>query len=270
MGGNADRSLTGQRYAVATGRHSISRLTVHWWRSARSLGCGRWMATTTFGFPTSQLPNSPITQLCGTRTENCPPGMKTGDQISPPGGYVGGGLQMQTDLAVGPAGDVWVMNNWQDIASCSRLAQTKRSRPALRRSGCRLSSTAWPSRFTRRRSVQPHNHNCPSSPRRDVSPTARRGVIMPPPRGPLYPPRASRSEHIVRQWPLQRLGLTPRRAHPHVPLFVGEQDHRHALRMDRASKGAGRSRRERTQVNDMSGVGWILLQKSFEGVERKF
>jgi hypothetical protein len=41
------------------------------------------------------------------RTENCPPGFKTGDQISPPGGYVGGGLQLQTDIAVGPAGDVW-------------------------------------------------------------------------------------------------------------------------------------------------------------------
>lgn len=63
-------------------------------------------------------PNSPITELCGARTENCPPGMKTGDQISPPGGYVGGGLQMQTDLAVGPAGDVWVMDNWQDMDSC--------------------------------------------------------------------------------------------------------------------------------------------------------
>ena len=63
-------------------------------------------------------PNSPITELCGVRTENCPPGMKTGDQISPPGGYVGGGLQMQTDLAIGPAGDVWVINNWQDIDSC--------------------------------------------------------------------------------------------------------------------------------------------------------
>ena len=62
--------------------------------------------------------NSPIVQLCGVRTENCPPGMKTGDQISPPGGYVGGGLQMQTDLAVDPAGNVWVMNNWQDIDSC--------------------------------------------------------------------------------------------------------------------------------------------------------
>ena len=44
--------------------------------------------------------------------------MTTGDQISPPGGYVGGGLQMQTDLAISPAGDLWVMNNWQDIDSC--------------------------------------------------------------------------------------------------------------------------------------------------------
>jgi hypothetical protein len=61
---------------------------------------------------------SPIVELCGARTENCPPGMKTGDQISPPGGYVGGGLQMQTDLAIDPAGNVWVMNNWQDIDSC--------------------------------------------------------------------------------------------------------------------------------------------------------
>ena len=61
---------------------------------------------------------SPIVQLCGVRTENCPPGMKTGDQISPPDGYVGGGLQMQTDLAISPSGDVWVMNNWQDIESC--------------------------------------------------------------------------------------------------------------------------------------------------------
>ena len=62
--------------------------------------------------------HSPIVELCGARTENCPPGFKSGDQISPPGGYVGGGLQMQTDLAIDPAGNVWVMNNWQDIDSC--------------------------------------------------------------------------------------------------------------------------------------------------------
>ena len=64
------------------------------------------------------MPNSPITELCGVRIENCPPGFKTGEQISPPDGYVGGGLQMQTDLAISPSGDVWVMNNWQDIDSC--------------------------------------------------------------------------------------------------------------------------------------------------------
>ena len=63
-------------------------------------------------------PSSPIVQLCGVRTENCPPGMKTGAQISPPGGYVGGGLQMQVDIDIDPAGNVWVTNNWQDIDSC--------------------------------------------------------------------------------------------------------------------------------------------------------
>jgi hypothetical protein len=54
-----------------------------------------------------------IVQLCGFRTEHCPPGMKTGDAISPEGGYVGGGLQLQVDVGIGPAGDVWVTNNWQ-------------------------------------------------------------------------------------------------------------------------------------------------------------
>jgi len=55
-----------------------------------------------------------IVQLCGFRTDRCPPGMKTGDPISPSSGYVGGGLQMQIDIGVGPAGDVWADNNWLD------------------------------------------------------------------------------------------------------------------------------------------------------------
>ena len=59
-----------------------------------------------------------IVHLCGFRTETCPPGMKTGDAISPPGGYVGGGLQLQVDVGIGPAGDVWVTNNWQDHEVC--------------------------------------------------------------------------------------------------------------------------------------------------------
>src|SRR5215470_5951610 len=81
-----------------------------------------------------------------TGTECCPPGMKTGDQISPPGGYVGGGLQMQTDLAISPSGDVWVMNNWQDIDSCfsganSRVPERGPSQDGRRRSGHVIEAT---------------------------------------------------------------------------------------------------------------------------------
>jgi len=87
---------------------------------------GPWAATVdgndNVWIPNFAMPNSPITELCGVRTENCPPGFKTGQQISPPGGYVGGGLEMQTDLAISPSGDVWVMNNWQDIDSCYKNA----------------------------------------------------------------------------------------------------------------------------------------------------
>jgi hypothetical protein len=63
-------------------------------------------------------PGGGITELCGARTETCPPGMKTGDPISPPGGYKGGGMQMLVDASIDPAGNVWVSNNWQDPASC--------------------------------------------------------------------------------------------------------------------------------------------------------
>ncbi|WP_160152325.1 hypothetical protein [Microbulbifer sp. ALW1] len=52
-----------------------------------------------------------ITQLCGVRTDACPPGFKTGQAISPPSGYIGG-LQIVTDVAIDPAGNVWVANNW--------------------------------------------------------------------------------------------------------------------------------------------------------------
>jgi len=52
-----------------------------------------------------------VAQLCGVRIEACPPGRKTGDPISPIGGYVGG-LQIITDVAIDPAGNLWVANNW--------------------------------------------------------------------------------------------------------------------------------------------------------------
>jgi hypothetical protein len=52
-----------------------------------------------------------VTHLCGARPANCPPGKKTGDPISPPGGHIGG-LQIITDVAIDPAGNLWVANNW--------------------------------------------------------------------------------------------------------------------------------------------------------------
>ena len=63
-------------------------------------------------------PGGGITELCGARTETCPPGKKTGDPISPPGGYKGGGMQMLVDVSIDPAGNVWVSNNWQDPEAC--------------------------------------------------------------------------------------------------------------------------------------------------------
>jgi hypothetical protein len=66
----------------------------------------------------SNFTGQSITHLCGARTETCPPGMKAGDAISPPGGYVGGGMQLLTDIAIDPAGNVWVADNWQRPESC--------------------------------------------------------------------------------------------------------------------------------------------------------
>jgi DNA-binding beta-propeller fold protein YncE len=69
----------------------------------------------------SSLIGTNLVELCGIRTETCPPGMKTGDPISPPTGYVGGNMQWLTDVAVDPAGNVWVANNWQDDQTCFGL-----------------------------------------------------------------------------------------------------------------------------------------------------
>jgi hypothetical protein len=51
-------------------------------------------------------------------------------------------------------------------------------------------------------------------------------------------------ERVIRQWPLQRLRLTPWRSHPNVPLFIGGQDHRHGLGMDGLHDGARRCGQE--------------------------
>ena len=63
-------------------------------------------------------PGGGLTELCGARTETCPAGMKTGDAISPPGGYRGGGMQMLVDVSIDPAGNAWASDNWQDPMAC--------------------------------------------------------------------------------------------------------------------------------------------------------
>jgi hypothetical protein len=55
--------------------------------------------------------------------------MKTGDQISPPDGYVGGGLQMQVDIEIDQAGNIWAGNNWH-ASTVASLAPTRGSRHA--------------------------------------------------------------------------------------------------------------------------------------------
>jgi hypothetical protein len=47
-----------------------------------------------------------------------------GDPISPPGGYVGGGMQMLVDIDIDPAGNVWVGNNWNNYeAALGRVSE---------------------------------------------------------------------------------------------------------------------------------------------------
>jgi len=89
-----------------------------------------------------------ITQLCGVRTETCPPGFSTGDPISPSGGYIGG-LQTITAVAVDPAGNAWVANSWNDtdvgFSEDPEEALSTRLPPTPR-----WSSSEWPNRCARR------------------------------------------------------------------------------------------------------------------------
>jgi hypothetical protein len=127
LGGNADEVLTRAMFRGDTGGGSVTLLRPDGSQYPGSPFAGGGLsgpwAATIDGNDNVWISNfagaqSPIVELCGVRTDTCPPGFKTGDQIGPPGGYVGGGLEMQTDLAISPAGDVWVMNNWQNIDSC--------------------------------------------------------------------------------------------------------------------------------------------------------
>lgn len=91
--------------------------------SERSLSCGWRTCCPAFGITqmgsllywTSSTSHS-VAQLCGVCTETCSPGLKTGDPITPPEGYIGG-LQIVAPIAVDPAGNVWVGNGWNDTVA---------------------------------------------------------------------------------------------------------------------------------------------------------
>lgn len=42
-----------------------------------------------------------------------PPGTRTGQPISPPGGYGFDGLVRNTNVQVDPSGNLWITNNWK-------------------------------------------------------------------------------------------------------------------------------------------------------------
>ena len=54
-----------------------------------------------------------VSRLCGADTTRCPPGLATGDPISPSTGYQSNALQRMTAGAVDPSGNLWVTNNWK-------------------------------------------------------------------------------------------------------------------------------------------------------------
>jgi DNA-binding beta-propeller fold protein YncE len=56
---------------------------------------------------------SRLSLLCGTRTQNCPPGYRTGDPISPATGYTSDALDRVTGIAIDPSGNVWAVDNWK-------------------------------------------------------------------------------------------------------------------------------------------------------------
>jgi hypothetical protein len=56
-----------------------------------------------------------VVHLAGDETKGHPEGTKTGDLIY---AFAGGSIQIITDVAIDPAGNVWVANNWPSGGNC--------------------------------------------------------------------------------------------------------------------------------------------------------
>ncbi|HEX4217210.1 MAG TPA: NHL repeat-containing protein, partial [Acidimicrobiales bacterium] len=57
--------------------------------------------------------NQNVVELCGVKTDLCPPGLHTGEPISPKkAGYTSKALEHLTAIAIDQSGNVWAANNW--------------------------------------------------------------------------------------------------------------------------------------------------------------
>jgi hypothetical protein len=61
-------------------------------------------------------PTTGISRFCGVDTSKCPPGMHTGEPISPSTGYQSNALERITGGEIDPSGNIWMANNWKIYA----------------------------------------------------------------------------------------------------------------------------------------------------------
>ena len=71
-----------------------------------------------------------ITEFCGVRTETSPPGFKTDDPISPPGGYIAG-LQINAPGSLGIGGKTAGNHDGNRRSSARRSLESSSMQPEL-------------------------------------------------------------------------------------------------------------------------------------------
>jgi streptogramin lyase len=57
-----------------------------------------------------------VWELCGVNVSACPPGSSTGQILSPKSGFSSKAIQHVTSIQIDQSGNVWVSNNWSQIA----------------------------------------------------------------------------------------------------------------------------------------------------------
>jgi sugar lactone lactonase YvrE len=103
-GGNASVSLINSKGAPSPKRFTAGGLTIPWGIAVDGHD-NVWVAN--FG-------RQRVTELCGVNQGSCPPGVHTGQGISPDRtGYGFDGLTRNTGIQIDPSGNVWIADNWK-------------------------------------------------------------------------------------------------------------------------------------------------------------